>query len=276
MALYPPPFQNRWASFGLSAATSTGTTVTSGSSGVKGSWVQLIASTSRTASGMRLNFCVENDSSASRLIDIGFGAAASEVVKLSNLMVDPWGTGGGYTIDIPYPVPAGTRIAARVQASASTIDTTVSGNLFWGPSVTTPLITTLGAVSATSTGTPVDPGGTINTKGAWVQLSSGITTPTAWAALIVGSNNNSGPNIASWLFDVGIGTAGSEQVIWSDLEFRYPRSVAGGNCTPNLHANWLAIPAGTPVSVRCQCNINNATDRVLAAELLVGAPGMAV
>lgn len=93
-------------------------TVTSAGSGAKGSWVQLFASLARKTNFLNIHFD-NNNTGQEYHIDIGTGAAASEVVLIPDLEYEVDLTGNNQ-IPIIYSfkvnIPAGTRLAARVAA----------------------------------------------------------------------------------------------------------------------------------------------------------------
>jgi hypothetical protein len=98
----------------------------SGTANTKGSYTQLIASTSFDASGFLLAL---RASTVSRtyLLDIAVGAAASEQVVLPNILVSV-GTGSALPTDLvylPMAVKAGQRIAARCQSATASAAMTV-------------------------------------------------------------------------------------------------------------------------------------------------------
>jgi hypothetical protein len=103
---------------GFAAASTGGTTITAGASAhVKGSWTQLIASTTRRVGFIIASVGKPSSTSAVFLIDIGTGGAGSETVIVSDLeryiCNTAWWTADGF----PFLIPAGTRIAARCQSS---------------------------------------------------------------------------------------------------------------------------------------------------------------
>lgn len=94
--------------------------------GSKGSWVQVIASLSEAAYGLLICINNNNVSAGSRnsVVDIGIGAAASEIVLIPDLIagnaVNYNVNGGGLWYYFPVLLPAGTRIAARAQGTVAT------------------------------------------------------------------------------------------------------------------------------------------------------------
>jgi len=107
-------------------ASSSGTLLTAITAGnTKAAWTQIVASTTNPLRWLLACFSGPVDeatwTSRTALIDIGFGAAASEVALISNI-AGSWSTSESYTgnpILIPCQLPAGTRLAARYQADAT-------------------------------------------------------------------------------------------------------------------------------------------------------------
>lgn len=92
--------------------------LTSAGSGAKGSWVELFASLARKTNWLTIHFD-NNNTGQEYHIDIGTGAAASEVVLIPDLEYEVDLTGNNQ-IPINYGmkvnIAAGTRLAARVAA----------------------------------------------------------------------------------------------------------------------------------------------------------------
>jgi hypothetical protein len=254
-----------WEKAGGVASTSRGTTVTaSGTTHTKGSWAQLIASTTLPAVGILVMF---DDITAGRdyLTDIGVGAAGSEVVIAANLTAST-GTGSvTYShIYIPLAIPAGTRIAARTQCNVAsgqipTAVLIVSGTI--GSPTSYSRCTTYGANTADSGGTSVDPGGTANTKGAWVQIVSSTTNPIRQLIIGIPNQINTVRTSQSWHVDIGIGGAGSELILIPDLQLN--ASTTNDSVTPQIIGPIpVEIPEGTRIAVRAQSDGIDATDRL--------------
>jgi hypothetical protein len=103
-------------SAGYLTSSSVGTTLTaSASANTKGSYAQLIASTAKRSVCM-LVFMGNTVIDQKFFIDIATGAAASEVVLVSDLFI--WYSSDQITpVTIPIMIPPGTRIAARCQCN---------------------------------------------------------------------------------------------------------------------------------------------------------------
>ncbi len=249
------------AEAGTNTASTTGTTITaSASANTKGAFAQLVASTAADAQGFILHVfgpTLVRD----MLLDVAVGAAAAEQVILSNFLVTPRTSDasahGG--IWVPARIPAGSRISARLQATtgSSTVLVTVTllaGN-FKDPGGAG-LVTTLGADTADSGGTAVDPGaGAANTKGAWSEVASVIPAGVSQFILALG-NQLANRSTARFLLDIGVGAAAAEQVIVPNIPLH---QVTGAAIMPLYFFLPVALPAGERLAVRAQSTITTAT-----------------
>jgi len=94
-------------------------TLTSAGSGAKGAWVQLFASLALKTNYLTIHF--DNNNTANEYhIDIGTGAAASEVVLVPDLEYEV-SVAGNNRLSLVYPlkvnIAAGTRLSARTAAT---------------------------------------------------------------------------------------------------------------------------------------------------------------
>lgn len=255
---------NRFDTINESAAASRGTALTlPGANNTKGAYLQLVAATTFEASGL-IVVLGNNQLYTDNLVDIAVGAGGSEQIIASNLLCSTREKAQAVYY-LPIRIPVGSRIAARYQAAD------VSGGRVMYATATllaapflpgAPLsqITTYGAATGDSGGTAVDPGGSANTKGSYAQIDA--STSRAIRSLIVafGCANNSALTAAEGLVDVAVGAAASEQIILPDLWIRYSDQE---NLAPCVYGPFqVNIPAGTRISVRAQCSITDATDRI--------------
>ncbi len=251
----------RFANIGADPATSRGVLVDAHASNhTKGSYYELIAATPFDGKAFIVNLYAATDNAY--LLDIAVGAVGSEAVIIPNIYVDNPSTTGIVQL-FPVAIPAGSRIATRVQCTAGGSQIRVSGTLIGG-GLAAPgalgRVVAYGVNTATTLGTVIDPGGTINTKGAYAQLTAGTAAPTREIVLAFGRNLNTALAIAPWLVDVSIGAAGSEQVVIPNMQV----VAALGNAAIKpyiLGPLPLSIPTATRIAVRAQCGINDATDR---------------
>lgn len=109
-------------------------------------------------------------------------------------------------------------------------------------------VTALGSLSASSSGTTVAGGTTANTKNAWQQIIA--STAKKYESIAVIAISESATNNIEYLFDIGIGAAGVEQVIVENLAVKAASSVLLKLTTHCILP--VAIPAGSRVAVRSQ------------------------
>ncbi len=245
---------------GITAGSTTGTSVTGGSpGGTKGSWAQVIASTAYHTHGFYL--MVLSTGGCDVTFDVGIGGAGSEVVLVPDINVMASTETQVEFIWCPMEIAAGTRVAVRCATSTASVAHVVSMNLFAaGPASFGHQFAEAMGVSGASA-TVVDPGATANTKGAWTQLiASTSRAARSFHLNVQGAAYPSGSDQRS-LVDVAIGGAGSEVIIVPDILFAVNNTLARN---PGL---WLElpreIPAGSRVAVRSACSINTALDRLL-------------
>lgn len=99
---------------GAELGTSRGTLITSGETGVKGSWAQLTANTPHPCQHVLVLAGRNGTEACGGLLDIGIGEEGSEAVLLPDLAY--WGGAGNGIIpvvSVPCQIPAGVRLAAR-------------------------------------------------------------------------------------------------------------------------------------------------------------------
>lgn len=117
----PSGFQ-RATDYGTNAGAASGTSVDAGASAnTKGSWVQLVASTTHPIRSLLVmaHAAGSSGSAGRHLLDIAIGPSNS--IILANLVVQKsYAWAPGWIGPIPVSIPAGTRIAARAQCSVTT------------------------------------------------------------------------------------------------------------------------------------------------------------
>lgn len=238
------------------------------STNTKGAYVELISSTSFEANGLFITLRRGN-LNGDALIDIAIGGSGSEQVVVPNIGFACQVLRYGTSFFIPFYIPAGSRISARVQATTGSATVgiqvvPIGGSLINQPGFSRAI--NYGATTADSGGTQVDPGGTINTKGSYSEITSATTAPIRYLVVAVTNQNNGTGTTAAWLFDIAIGGSGSEVVIVPDL-----MEVLDSNLdtlTPCHYCFPVNIPVGSRIAIRAQCSINDATDRLIDFNLI--------
>jgi hypothetical protein len=163
----------------------------------------------------------------------------------------------------PVKIPAGTRISARSQASTGASVVRCSVILFsqgFLPGQPLGIVTTYGAVTADSGGTSIDPGGSANTLGSYVEITATTTYPIRYLAIAIGNQKNGTRSSQSWLVDISVGPA-TETVLISRLALNC--STSPDSVMPQVFNMMpVNIPAGTRITVRAQSDGIDATDRL--------------
>lgn len=253
-------------------ASSNGPAITKpGVANTKGVWVQLIAATAYPAAELWLAWnLVATTGGNDCLFDIGIGPAGQEVVLVPNLVVAQGNTSQGALVRLPAEIPAGTRVAARIQASGTVNSPALAAYLgvpAWGFPLASQVFEDLGTNLGTSRGTQIDCGGVANTKSGYVQLAA--ATARAYRGLLVLLGNGgraTSPGAVSFTIDIARGQAGQEQIILADL---LTRGTAANTFLPGSFGPFmLPIPAGERLAARAQCSSIVATDRLVDVQLI--------
>lgn len=201
--------------FGQDDGTSDNRTqvTASGSANTKGSWTQLAASCPFNATGLILNTIVPLGSA---LIDIGIGGAGSEQIIIPNIATFTGSTGTNFFVSevMPVMIPSGTRVAARIAGSSGSVSAYIKAQFVaFNGHLPLQTATDYGTDAANSRGTAVTTGST-GAKGSWAQMTASCEEITWLLWSFLGQNTLANSN---WAFDLGVGGAGSEQVIIPDV-----------------------------------------------------------
>jgi hypothetical protein len=218
----------------------------------KGSYSELIASTSANAGLLVL--MVQDISASSTntatLIDIATGASGSETVIISNLAVGGALTTAGPTgvvVSIPFQIPSGTRLSARIQsvvtggktATAQVVLFDVGGDYATAPTS----VDVITGDTATSQGISFS-----GASGTWVQAIA--STSRAYRAVaIVPSTHNTSIALITPQLDVAIGASGSEVAFGSAI-VAYNNAENVVSTPPHLSLFGRNIPAGSRLAVK--------------------------
>lgn len=254
---------------GAATASSLGTSVAAGSpANSLGSWVQLVAAGSNPG-GVLILF-VENTTSSQRsvMLNIGIGPSGSQVIVVPQLYCAM----GPYALAqavLPIYIPPGVALWVQSQGVVAASAVYVTASLVmpgFMPSTPFQRVTAYGASSLTSQGITVDPGGTVNTKGAWTEISASIANPTKMLLMGVGQLATSGAAVLCQLVDIGVGpSSGAVTTIISNIPVYNNGSYIVLPCFVGPFP--ATIPAGSNLWGRSQCNNNGATVRLLSIAL---------
>lgn len=248
--------------------TGASTATTSASINTKGSsYTQMYSAAALTSDAYALQLTLPNNNfSRDVLCDIATGGAGSETNVLNNILISCPKSAGRRPVSCIWPIfiPRGTRISARAQSTTGS----TSQEVWITPILRNPFpriyrtCETMGAATGDSGGTSIDPGGSANTEGGWIELIASTTRRIRLLTLVFGNQLNAARSDYTWLMDIAVGGAGSEVAILNDI-FVIGES-SSDFITPLYYALLpVDIPAGSRVSARTQCTGTDATDRLI-------------
>lgn len=257
----------------LTPSHANGQLLVSGSTHTKTAWVEFVTSTPIDADGLFVSLMNGNAANHSFLVDIAIGAAGSEVVIASNVLVAQLAN-VPLQLFLPFAIPEGSRIAARAQASATPTAVWLRFMLTAGGTLATPpggRLLTFGATTGTTRGIALT--GNNGSFGSWVELTASTSADVAALWIIAGNVANSAPiagSLTELLIDIGVGGAGSEVSVLGPIP---AVSTTAGIMLATI-PTWFAcsIPAGSRIAARYQSNTTDATDR----KIEVTAYGLAI
>lgn len=249
---------------------SKGITITSSATAdTMGSIVELDASTESDSNGFVVGFTAYSFASASPvsfLVDLLIGGGGSEEILVEGIHLYSDNSEANYTIQhfsFPIAIQSGTRISARCQTDTAAADAVILIMQMGIPSFESSpgfsRCTSIGFNKSTSNGATFDPGGTINTKGSWSEIVASSADDYVGFCLSIGSNLNTSQDSANWLMDIGVGSAGNEEVIAENI---YCRSTSQEQLSTDGNFFGVSIPSGNRIAIRAQSEENDSTDRV--------------
>jgi hypothetical protein len=249
------PYTGLMESSGAVTGTTTGTVVSNGS------YTQLIASTSFDYNEI-LILSKLNSGSTDATIDLARGSAGNEQFLIDGLRLSLSATAAQFTsARLPLRVPRGSRIAA--QAHGVTPEVIIYG-ISHGPLSTSGYTRAEALNISSNKGTSIDAGASANTLTAWSQLVA--STSRNYNALMImtgGAGRTAGTAAASWLIDVGLGGAGSEQTLFKQLlAFEFSSTIFGTE-PPSYGPFPCSIPSGSRIASRLQCSTSTSGRRAL-------------
>ncbi len=245
---------------------SDGTAITGGAADTKGSYTQLIAATAFDIQWVCVQIYADGTNSEF-LVDIAIGAPTEQII-VENLYSETPQSGVGRVVvgayAMPLYIPAGTEISARCQSSTASAvcDVNMIGQgAHFMPSAPASIVDTYGAVTASTEGTQIDPGTSLNTKGAWTQIVASTDRDIHAIVFSTGrSAQNRSLSDADFLVDIGVGASGNEFAIVKDYYF-FTASSGDGVKNYSSPCFPVFIPAGSRLAARAQCSITG-TDRL--------------
>jgi len=226
-------------------------TVTANSTpNTKGSWTQLIASSSANASFIffQITGLNVNATNTATLLDIGTGASGSETTIIGDVAIGACSAnavGNGNVFGVPFKIPAGTRVSARTQSVVASKTASVAAFLIdLGNYDTAPTsVDVIGSDTANSKGISFS-----GASGSWTEaIASTSRSYRAICCTLSAHNNDLAGITINW--DVGVGASGSE-VFFGNGRASTNTSEAIGNSIPYTYLFGRKIPAGSRLAVR--------------------------
>lgn len=228
-------------------------TVTANTSAhTKGSWTELIASTSANASYLLIEVSgvAAIGADTATLLDIATGGSGSEVVLIGDIAVGSAATAAGtqpsFTFGVPIKVASGARLSARIQSVVTggktatvQISTFDMGDYSYAPTA----VDVIGTSTATSVGTAMS-----GSSGTWVQITA--STSNAYRAVVV-VPSASAIALATIIpeFRLGTGASGAESEV-GRMFAAYTNAETAGILARTSALITGSIPSGTRLSVR--------------------------
>lgn len=209
----------------------------------KGAWSQIHSSTP-SRSNLIIVSAVSN-LSASALVDVGVGAAGSEVAVVSNLL---FGGSTNFGFLLPVAIPSGSRVSLRIQGT-STSPTAASMGIYLMRSdsdyaLTPTTLETIGVDATTSNGTAMS-----GASGTWVQLTA--STASDYQTVVMFANAAGGSGTVTPTFTLGAGASGSEVALAAMRQRWASTNLSANVANPVFVAAWSGpIRAGSRLAVR--------------------------
>lgn len=215
----------------------------------KSAWVQVIASTAANANYLQfLSGSVSLEATdTSTLLDIGVGAAGSEVVVVPDLAIGGWSSA---ITAMPVAIPSGARVSIRLQSARTTGTLSNNGILLLSSpdyALTPASVDVIGINTGTSAGTALS-----GASGAWTQITSSTAKDYQCVVIVPSTSSTNTANITATL-NLGVGASGAEREIGS-LGGRFNASesfisqpVAGVTGLPSICG---PVPAGSRLAIK--------------------------
>jgi len=250
----------------IGVVNSSGTSVASSSTvNTKGAFVELTASMPDSQCVTIALGGVTVSGGADFLLDIAVGGVGSEEVIIPNIL---FSYQANFAVDwfkklsFPISIQSGLRVSARVQSTVSSQSVNVGLEYgvptFFEQQLPSEVVA-FGDNTADSGGTIVDTSGSNNTKGSWVEFSASTPEEISGLMLLTGVAGNTSQRSQSRLHDIGMGSAGNEEVIISDIF----ATVTTDETTFGMTGfKSISIPQGSRLAIRTQSSdASNANDR---------------
>lgn len=237
----------------VSEATSI-TVTANNAAHTKGSWTELVSSTSADATFIVVEVVGVASSTvdSATLLDIGIGASGSETDLIPNVAIGGAANIGGglarFAFQVPIKIASGTRISARIQSVVAgppaktavvSIWTFNMSDFAYAPTA----VDVIGTSTATSTGTAMS-----GSSGTWVQITAS-TSNDYKAVVLVPSTSSTAIGTINVNYTLGTGASGLEVGI-GQTSASYVNNESACNFSRWGQLICKAIASGTRLSVR--------------------------
>jgi hypothetical protein len=228
--------------------------------GSKGSWAEVFTTLDQDTYGLWITVHNARTSAANRgyAIDIGIGAAGSEIVIIPDLIGSNAGVTnntGGLHYYFPIFIPSGTRVAARAQGSVTT-SCRVIVRALQQPSNPS-MVRTCGYVEALGitgiTGITCTAGTTA--EGSWVSVGTTTRDLWWWQIGIQVALADTSHLAAYYHFDMAVGDGTNFNVIMQDAPFCTTGAEEAGKSLVIFNSERF-VPSGSTIYIRGQCDVS--------------------
>lgn len=261
MAEWPLQKAAQYTASTLSGASAYGVNVTTGAANTKGStWTELHPALPFECHGIYTVIPGMNTADQ-YAIDFGIGASTAEQTLIPNWCVAAVRF-SAQAMFWPIHIGKGVRVSARAQAGNATLTLQVHALFMsagWGgmPGYTFCEVYNFASSTTGSTNT-FDPGGSANTKPAYITL--GTTTRDIRALNVMIDIRNSAASTFNWRWDLAVGA--TPDIIIPDFPL-LSETTSDELGQRSFGPFPVFIPAGTAIKFRAQCSGTDATDRLL-------------
>lgn len=166
---------------------------------------------------------------------------------------------------LPLHIPQGKQLAFRCSSAGGGNGLRIvcggSASAIYGAQSYSRMVS-LYTVQTGSLGITVDPGGTANTKGSWVQMTASSSDRVVGLLTCIGDGGDIGRGAnQNMAVDIGIGASSSERILIPDITFAADTN--SDQWGPKLGGPYpVDVPASTRFAMRTQCSVNTAGDRL--------------
>jgi hypothetical protein len=218
-----------------------------------GNWVPIYTATPFQASIIRVHLgktgLAVSGSNTQTLLSISTGIGGAEA---ASMIAQDIAIGGAlaYSVwDFPISVPIGSRLSVSTRSAVASKSVTMGMMVIGGGSTIESgyKAVTYGQVTTGSRGTILTAPTALNTPAAWTVITTATTSPARWLLVGVSAPNTTTAVTADLLIDIGIGTAGVEALVLTNI----PCAIAtNGSTCPYPLLFPVSIPVGSRLVAR--------------------------